>query len=229
MEKSIIVNVTVNLNGDNQSTITKITNGEENCSNPNSENPYSKFGILHNNFLDSVKDFQGPIDELTALSKEFFKKYTNQEIPNILKNVEKGINISILEIFTVENGFSTNSCKYLNSLADIIFKPRTLRILNIINNLEQLELKALNDPQLTQKDQEVILTTLALSINSLDYWDNLPDEGDVKARAKKPFWKKFWRVVGIAAADIGAGALGSLINPAVGAATASAASKGAAG
>ncbi|MEL6624422.1 MAG: hypothetical protein AAFY70_00760 [Bacteroidota bacterium] len=227
MERTVVINLQINLNEDQPSPVKTPTVIEEPAME-GKQNPFGHIGLYHNRFLESAedrKDMDGNIDLIHAAARDFFGKEFNLEIPEVKDLIFRAITVDPFELVNQTKGFTALSRTYLNHMLNCMYKPEFLSIHSVIKDLKKLEQKAIYDTSLTQEEEEVVYTTLSIAIHSLQYWEDVEERRNVQAL--KPFWKKFWKVVGVAAADVGAGALGSLVNPLVGGAAAGAASKAA--
>lgn len=197
-------------------------------------NPYHRIGALHNEFLDFTEQQQleATNDQIIDLARGWFSKKLKTEIGETTQYVEVALATSLEETFEEVQNISPYGREYLNKLHATIYKMEEPDVEQLISKIEALELSAIEDWKLVKNDRETILTTLSIARHSLSYWNqnyqNLASESNIDNYfvAKGPGWKKFWKIVLVAAVDIGAGSLGTAAGgPAVGGVAAGAASK----
>lgn len=214
------INIEININGKSY----RICDADK--TEPFYENPYEFIGKLHNEFLEKTQDEKMSITEIIKQSHGWFEKKLNQKIGDteqiILKSLQGDLH-GLLE----NDAFSSIVKEKLNLVFDSIIKPKSYDVLEVIKLLSFIESNVDSDKSISKAEKEIILVTSSIARNSLKYWDDFFSNEEKKTKKKRPFWKKFWKVVGVAAVDIGAGALGSLVGPAVGGAAAAGASKAA--
>ena len=225
MKKNVTINLTLNLNGDDCKVESQTINNDSANNYQILENPFNHVGLKHNEFLDSVKDFKGTQNELCKLALIYFKEEKSYNISEISNYVDKALKVTPLIHVRNNKTYGKHVDKYINEVSDLIFKPISIDILDVINNIRKLELKALNDENLNEKESQTILSSMSILSNSLKYWFQQEDDWDKPSETDRPFWRKFWKVVGVAAADLGGYFVGEIGSPALGLIIAAATSK----
>lgn len=225
MNKEIQINVNVHCNSKEQECI-EICNTQTDNSGTN---PLDYFGKLHNEFLiaTSNRNDLNNDDKIIEASKNWFKDILLKDLEKVddLFNLNKRLDLE--ELFETHNPYPGLK-KYLDKLCRLLKNPETIEIQDVHSGIINLEKEVMRNSSLSAKESQSMLFSLAIARNSLNHWDAQyasEQKPNDDGTSSKP--RKFWKVIGVIAADVGGGFVGSLVGPLVGAATATAASKAA--
>jgi len=181
-------------------------------------NPYDEVGVTHNDILCEFYGTYGSFSNGANLGQ--LDNLLHEQFPNNTSFSSEAFSQDILRV--LEKG---NIEAYLNEVSDETNKPLLRELIaimahyngsnlcGIISNIKELENNALSRND-AQKIQQFLMAS-SVARYSFSFWDPYLQDSDLSA---DKLFKKFWRKLFVAAADvfgaISGGSAGSVVGPA---------------